>query len=83
MTKAIRDLKRFILAKNTDDERHEIRLYVAENACELGDLAEVVNAAEDDTSLVRHLLAEIVCAGRMQRDHRVEERARAAQTAAE
>lgn len=83
MRKALRDLKRFILAKNTDDERHEIRSYVAENGDELPALADAVNTIEDDAKLVGHLLAEIASVGRMLRERRVDERARAAQAAAD
>lgn len=83
MRRALGDLKRFILAKNTDDERHEIRSYVAENADELLHLAEAVSTIDDDARLVRHLLAEIASAGRVRRERRVEERARAAQAAAD
>lgn len=65
--KALHELRRFILAKDTDEERHEIRGYVVD---EIDDIAVALDTppdairrglakVEDDTELARRLLGTI------------------------
>lgn len=91
MRKTLRDLKRFAIAKNTDDERHEVRAYVTESADELAEVFGVLPAAilkgaeadDDDAAFVCRLLKEIARVERADREHRGEDRSRTAQASAD
>lgn len=89
--KALRDLRRFILAKCNSEEQHEIREYVREN---INDLARdfcvttetIVTALEnvqDEAALAVRLLETIRRAEALQRDTRKVARATAAQASAD
>ena len=91
MKKTLRDLKRFTIAKNTDDERHEVRAYVTESADELAEVFGVLpeailkgaEAEEDDATFVCRLLKEIARIEREERESRVEDRSGTAQASAD
>ncbi len=67
MSTALKHLQNFIRAKNTDDERGEIRAYVKEHAAELAEAFGVslrsfvsgVDFVGDDAKLAERLVAEI------------------------
>ena len=90
-TKALDDLRRFVTAKDTDEERHEVRAYVREHTVDLaaafGVSADTFTAGvanvDDDARLTRRLMVEIKRAQRERRDLRVSDRARAAQESAD
>ncbi len=89
--KILRDLRRFVLAKDNDDERHEIRSYVVEHidsiATAFGVTIEAIGLGldkeEDDAALARRLLAEVKRLQASGRELRVERRAQASQSSAE
>lgn len=89
--KILRDLRRFVLAKDNDDERHEIRSYVLENvdtiASAFGVTGEAIknglDKVEDDAALARRLITEVKRIDASGREQRVERRAQAAQSSAE
>lgn len=91
MRRTLRDLKRFTIAKNSDEERSEVRAYVKENAAELGEVfgveaEEIVKgteAVEDDATFVRRLLKEVARVERADREGRVEDRSGTAQASAD
>jgi hypothetical protein len=91
MRKALTDLKRFIRANNGDEERHEIRAYVRENARELGEVFGVsssqilagLETEADDGTLLARLVKEIAAVERGHRDQRVEDRTSTAQASAD
>lgn len=85
--KALRDLRRFILAKCNSEEQHEIREYVAENLYDLarafcvstGTIITALDNVQDDAALAVRLLETIRKAEALQRDTRKVARATAAQ----
>ena len=89
--KILRDLRRFVLAKDNDDERHEVRSYILENADSIASAFGVTTEAiklgldrvEDDAALARRLLTEIKRAQADGRQRRTEDRANTAQTSAD
>jgi hypothetical protein len=89
--KALRDLRRFILAKCNSDEQREIREYVRENLCELArdfcvtteTLASALEKVQDDAALSVRLLETIRHAESLQRDQHKINRTKAAQASAE
>lgn len=89
--KALRDLRRFILAKCNSDEQHEIREYVSENLCELArdfcvtteTITTALQNVQDDAALAVRLLETIRHAESQQRDQHKINRAKAAQASAE
>jgi hypothetical protein len=89
--KAMRDLRRFILAKCNSEEQHEIREYVTENLYELardfcvaaGTITTALENVQDDASLAVRLLETIRRAESLQREQRKVNRAKAAQASAE
>jgi len=89
--KALRDLRRFILAKCNSEEQHEIREYVHENVYDLArdfcvTTSSIVTALEnvqDDAALAVRLLETIRRSEAMQRDLRKANRAKAAQASAD
>jgi hypothetical protein len=91
MRKPLRDLKRFIGAKNNEDERAEIRACALENAAELAvalgvacdSFRAAVAGVEDDEKLASALLGMIKRAERDRLAERVEARALAAQQSAD
>lgn len=91
MRKALTDLKRFIRANNSDEERHEIRAYVRENANGLGEVFGVsssqilagLETEADDGTLFARLVKEIAAVERGHRDQRVEDRTSTAQASAD
>lgn len=91
MAQPLRDLARFIAAKDTDDERAEIRAYALEHAAELAPAFGVTEEAyragisreTDDAKLARRLVVEVKSANVSRRDLRAVERTRLAQSAAD
>ena len=91
MSKTLRDLRRFVLANDTDDERHEIRAYVLEHATDIAEAIGVSTASihaglekvADDRELARRLLAQIKQVERDGRDLRGQQRLLAAQASAD
>lgn len=89
--KALRNLRRFILAKCNSEEQAEIREYVHENLHELArdfcvTTSTIVTALEnvsDDAALAVRLLETIRRAEAMQRDLRKNNRSKAAQASAD
>jgi len=89
--KALNHLRRFILAKSNADEQHEIREYVRENLAELardfcvttGTVETALDCVPDDSSLACKLLETIRRSEALQREHRKEARAKAAQASAD
>ena len=89
--KALRDLRRFILAKCNSEEQHEIREYVHENIYELardfcvatGTIVTALENVQDDAALAVRLLETIRRAEAMQRDTRKVARTKAAQASAD
>ncbi len=89
--KALRDLRRFILAKCNSEEQHEIREYVNENLYELardfcvttGTIESALACTSDDFALACKLLETIRRSEAIQRDHRKAARAKAAQASAD
>jgi len=89
--KALRDLRRFILAKCNSEEQHEIREYVSENLYELardfcvttGTIVTALENVQDDAALAVRLLETIRRAEALQRDQRKVNRAKAAQASAD
>lgn len=89
--KALRNLRRFILAKCNSEEQAEIREYVHENLHELArdfcvTTSTIVTSLEnvsDDAALAVRLLETIRRAEAMQRDLRKNNRAKAAQASAD
>jgi hypothetical protein len=89
--KALRDLRRFILAKSNAEEQHEIREYVQENLCELArdfcvttdTVAKALEDVQDDASLAVRMLETIRRSEAKQRDLRKVGRSKAAQASAE
>ena len=91
MSKTLRDLRRFIAANNSDDDRHEIRAYVLEHASDIGEaigvsavsIHEGIGKVEDDRELARRLLTQIKDAESDGRDRRGQQRLLAAQASAD
>jgi hypothetical protein len=91
MTKALQQLKRFIAAKNNEDERAEIRAYANENADDLASAFAVtrekflsaVAKVEDDEKLASALLGSIKQASCDGRAEKVETRNLSAQQSAD
>jgi hypothetical protein len=89
--RALDQLARFIRAKDTDDERHEIRGYVQENSRQLAEefsisedaLRSGIEREADDARLARRLLAEVDRTRREGRTAKTAERMRKAQEAAD
>jgi hypothetical protein len=89
--KALRDLRRFILAKCNSEEQHEIREYVNEHLNEVardfcvttGTIVTAMENVQDDAALAVRLLETIRRAETMQRDLRKTSRAKAAQASAD
>jgi hypothetical protein len=89
--KALNDLRRFILAKSTSEEVHEVREYVQENVSELarafcvttGTIQTALDNTPDNSSLACRLLETIRKSEDLQRDRRMEARAKAAQASAD
>lgn len=89
--KALRNLRRFILAKCNSEEQHEIREYVNENLYELardfcvttGTIVTALENVQDDAALAVRLLETIRKAEALQRDTRKTARATAAQASAD
>lgn len=89
--KALRDLRRFILAKCNCEEQHEIREYVNGNIYELardfcvttGTIVTALENVRDDAALAVKLLETIRRAEAMQREARKITRAKAAQATAD
>ena len=89
--KALNQLRRFILAKSNSEEQHEIREYVRENLAELardfcvttGTIESALDCVPDDSSLACKLLETIRRSEAIQRAHRKEARAKAAQASAD
>lgn len=89
--KALRNLRRFVLAKCNAEEQHEIREYVHENLHELARdfcvaTSTIVTSLEhvtDDAALAVRLLETVRRAEAMQRDLRKNNRSKAAQASAE
>jgi len=85
--KALNDLRRFILAKSSSEEVHEVREYVQENIAELarafcvttGTIQNALDNTSDNSSLACRLLETIRECERLQRHLRKEARAKAAQ----
>jgi hypothetical protein len=89
--RTLQNLARFIRAKDTDEERHEIREYVTTYAA---DLAEAFGMPEDtftagivtetdDARLARRLLFGVKTAQKERRDHRAAARIATAQASAD
>lgn len=89
--KALRNLRRFILAKCNSEEQAEIREYVKENLCDLardfcvttGTIVSAMDNVSDDAALAVRLLETIRRSEAMQRDLRKSSRAKAAQASAD
>ncbi len=89
--KALNQLRRFILAKSNADEVHEIREYVRGNLAELahdfcvttGTIESALECVKDDSSLACRMLETIRRSEAIQRAHRKEARAKAAQASAD
>lgn len=89
--KALRNLRKFVLAKCNAEEQHEIREYVHENLHELArdfcvTTSTIITALEnvsDDAALAVRLLETIRRAEAMQRDLRKNNRSKAAQASAD
>lgn len=87
----LNDLRRFIQAKNNEEERAEIRAYLLENAAELADafgvsldgFREAVSKVEDDVELSIRMLDGIRSAARDQRHAKYEKIVKSAQQSAE
>lgn len=88
--RALIDLRRFIDAKNTDEERAEIREYLLENAVELSlafgvslrSFQHAICRVHDDEELSRRVLDNIRTTSKHGRRERHESRAKAAQQSA-
>lgn len=91
MSTALRFLKHFILAKNNDEERAEIRAYALDNYKEISAALGVsphlykdeVRRIDDDEQLAQAFLREIKLASRRRRATRVADRESAAQESAD
>lgn len=89
--RALNDLRRFINAKNNDEERTEIRAYLLENAEELSEAFGVsldafraaVAKVEDDVELSIRMLDGIRSASKDQRSQKYETLVKSAQQSAE
>lgn len=89
--KALRDLRKFIIAKSNSEEQHEIRDYVAENLYELarafcvstGTIITALDNVPDDAALAVRMLETIRKAEAVQRDVKKKGRATAAQASAD
>jgi hypothetical protein len=89
--KALNDLRRFIIAKSSAEEQHEIREYVKENIAELardfcvtaGSLQTALDNVPDDSALACRLLETIRQSAALQRDRRKAGRAETAQASAD
>jgi hypothetical protein len=91
MSTTLKHLQSFIRAKNTDDERGEIRDYVTETASVLADAFGVhvsafkaaIAGIRDDGKLATRLLAEVDRTRRVERDRKKGRRHEAAQASAD
>jgi hypothetical protein len=90
MGTTLQNLRRFVVAKNNEEERGEIREYVLAHAPDLAEALnvsvasfEVVVSSVDDARLAHRLVDEITRANRDHRSARAAERARAAQQSAD
>lgn len=89
--KALRNLRRFIIAKSNADEQHEVREYVKENLHELarafcvttGTIEAALENVPDDAALSVRMLETIRKAEELQRDIKKSGRATAAQATAD
>lgn len=89
--KALRDLRKFIIAKSNADEQHEVREYVKENLHELarafcvstGTIIAALDNVPDDASLSVRMLETIRKAEAVQRNVKKTARATAAQASAD
>lgn len=89
--RALNDLRRFINAKNNDQERAEIRAYLLENAADLSEafgvaidaFREAIATVEDDVELSIRMLDGIRSASKDQRSQKYEKLAKCAQQSAE
>jgi hypothetical protein len=88
--RALIDLRRFINAKNTDEERAEIREYLLANAMELSaafgvslrSFQQAVGRVDDDQELSRRVLDNISTTTKQGRHQRQQTRAKVAQQSA-
>lgn len=89
--KSLSSLRRFIMTRNTEEDREEVRMYLTENAEELASAFGVSRSAfvaaiervQDDTELALRVLDGIRRAGSVERTERYEGRVRYAQQSAE
>lgn len=89
--RVLNDLRRFINAKNNDEERAEIRAYLLENAEELSKafgvsfdaFREAITRVDDDVELSIRMLDGIRSASKDQRSQQYEKLLRSAQQSAE
>lgn len=89
--RALRDLRKFIIAKSNAEEQHEVRLYVKENIHELarafcvstGTIIAALDNVRDDASLCVRMLETIRKTEALQRDIKKKGRATAAQASAD
>lgn len=89
--RALQNLARFIRAKDTADERQEIREYATVQAAELADAFGLTVSAfyagiegeADDARLAQRLLSEVKRATAERRDAKISDRVRAAQGSAD
>lgn len=89
--RALNNLRRFINAKNNDEERAEIRAYLLENAEELSEafgvsldaFRDAIGKVDDDVELSIRMLDGIRSASKDQRIHKYEKLVTSAQQSAE